>query len=43
MAQDRMRQMQKQMEDMQNRPAATNQRQAQKAVDGDYIEYEEVK
>jgi hypothetical protein len=40
-AQDRLRQMQKQMEDMQqgqNQPVQTN-----KVKEGDYIEYEEVK
>ena len=44
MAQDRMQQMQQQMNEMQqktNTPAPTPKKP--KAVDGDYIEYEEVK
>lgn len=46
MAQSRIRQMQQQMEDMhrqQSQPAAPQQHHAPKQVDGDYIDYEEVK
>lgn len=48
MAQDRMQQMQKQMEDMQRQANTTNTPPKQTSkppqqVDGEYIEYEEVK
>jgi hypothetical protein len=40
--QDRLRQMQQQMEDMHKQQSAPPQ-QAQKVKEGDYIDYEEVK
>jgi hypothetical protein len=45
MAQDRMQDMQKQMEQMQQQQRANTPPQAAKPkrVDGDYIDYEEVK
>lgn len=44
-AQERMMQMQQQMEEMQRRQQAASQSQAapKKNIDGDYIDYEEVK
>jgi len=45
MAQERMAQMQQQMEDMQRRQQAASQPspRPKKNIDGDYIDYEEVK
>lgn len=44
-AQEKMMQMQQQMEEMQRRQQAASQPQAtpKKSIDGDYIDYEEVK
>lgn len=44
-AQEKMMQMQQQMEDMQRRQNAASQPKAsaKKNIDGDYIDYEEVK
>ena len=39
--QDRLRQMQKQMEDMHQQQPKSNQKE--QAIEGDYIDYEEVK
>jgi hypothetical protein len=41
MTQDRLRQMQQQMDNMQKKNAAPEKQK--KSVDGDYIDYEEVK
>ncbi len=40
--QQRVRQMQQQMEDMQQKNSAPTQPQPKKQVEGDYIDYEEV-
>ncbi|HRO44179.1 MAG TPA: hypothetical protein PL009_15200 [Flavipsychrobacter sp.] len=42
-AQDKMRQMQQQMEDMQRQQQAPSPKQTEKVKEGDYIDYEEVK